>query len=681
MDSINQLFWARQEVYIMGVFLPVIVGSLVLCVGLIALFAKSFQWQHYRLWRLGKDENRSDQVAVRLKTLLAVTFANIRIWKELYPGTMHFLILWGTVLIFLGKIIRLFSYPVGLTNPPQNIFLYASLISEIGGVLVIIGGCLAVVRRYIIKPSRLETKPDNALVFIWWFVIIMTGYLIKGFRIAAVGVNVPPDWSSWAPVSYLISRVILVLPSEPLNELLVWHRVIIHAIPALALFTYIAVSHSPLQHIFLSPLNIFFRSLKPKGALVPIPDFEQAETFGVKEIPEFTWKQLMDLEACTNCGRCQDVCPAHLSEKPLSPRRMTQNLKQHLWREGPKLLSLPPAERQSEPILETIVGEEELWACTTCMACEEACPVYVEQIRRNIDVRRYLVLMEAKISPEVQLTFRNMENNSNPWGIGAHLRADWAKDLGIKTLAEDPHVEYLFYVGCSGSFDDRGKKVSVALARILQAAGVSFGILGTEEGCCGDSAMRCGNEYLYQTMAQANIETMNGYGVKKIITACPHGYNTLKKDYPHFGGNFEVYHHTEIIAGLLAKGKIKLKKPVTGLFTYHDSCFLGRYNDIYDAPRAILKAVPGIRLVEMERNRTRAFCCGAGGGRMWMEENIGQRINNMRTDQAIATGAGCVAVACPFCLTMVTDGIKDKKKEENVAALDIAEVVWKSMGD
>jgi len=289
------------------------------------------------------------------------------------------------------------------------------------------------------------------------------------------------------------------------------------------------------------------------------------------------------------------------------------------------------------------------------------------------------VLMETKFAPEVQLTLKNMENNSNPWGIGSHLRAEWAKGLGIKTLAEDPHVEYLFYVGCSGSFDDRGKKVSVAFAKILKAAGVSFGILGTEEGCCGDSAMRIGNEYLYQNLAQANIEVMKGYNVKKIIATCPHGYNALKKDYPHFDGNFKVWHHTEMIADLIAEGRIALKKPVEGLFTYHDSCFLGRYNEIYDQPRRILKAVPGLKLTEMERNRARSFCCGAGGARMWMEEDIGERINNMRTDQAIAAGADRIAVGCPFCLTMLADGIKDRKKEETMAALDIAEIVWKAM--
>jgi len=294
-------------------------------------------------------------------------------------------------------------------------------------------------------------------------------------------------------------------------------------------------------------------------------------------------------------------------------------------------------------------------------------------------MRQYKVLTEADFAGELQLTYRNMENNSNPWGVGSHLRAEWAKELGVKTLAEDPDVEYCFYVGCAGSFDDRGKKVTIAFAKILQAAGVKFGILGTEESCCGDSAMRGGNEYLYQTLAQMNIEAMNGYGVKKVIATCPHGYNALKKDYPHFGGNFEVYHHTEILADLIAKGKISMKKPVNGTYVYHDSCFLGRYNKVYDEPRKVLNAVPGLKLTEMERNLAKSFCCGAGGARMWMEEDIGERINDMRTDQAIAVGADTIAVGCPFCLTMMSDGIKDRKKEESMVSLDIAEIVWKAM--
>ncbi|MBN1472599.1 MAG: (Fe-S)-binding protein, partial [Syntrophaceae bacterium] len=336
-------------------------------------------------------------------------------------------------------------------------------------------------------------------------------------------------------------------------------------------------------------------------------------------------------------------------------------------------------EAPEKALIGDVVDLNSVWDCTNCMYCMENCSSSIEHIQKIIDMRRYKVLTEADFAPELQLTYRNMENNSNPWGIGAHMRGDWAKELGIKTLAEDPNVEYLFYVGCSGSFDDRGKKISVAFAKILQAAGVSFGILGGEESCCGDSAMRGGNDYLFQSQAQANIEIMNGYGVKKIIAICPHGYNCIKKDYPNFGGNYEVYHHTEIIADLIAKGKIKFTQKLNGTYTYHDSCFLGRYNQVYEQPRSILNAISGVNVVEMERNFSKSFCCGAGGARMWMEEH-GDRINNARTDQAAATNAGTVAVGCPFCLTMFSDGIKDRQLTEKMVALDIAEIVLKAMG-
>ena len=678
MDSLTR-FWTGQEVYIMKVFLPIIIGFLVLFMGLLAIFALSIWWRHLRLWHLGKEENRSDRGALRLKSLLAVTFGHLRFWKELYPGAMHFLIFWGAILIFLGKIVRLFSYPVGLTNPPQAIFQYASFVSEIGGLLVIIGGCMAVYRRYIVKPSRLETKPTNTLIYFWGAVLLMTGYFVKGYRIAIIGGSVVPDWPFWSPLSYLISRFFLILPTDPLNELLVWHRVLIHALPAFLFFAYVFITRTPLQHFFLSPINIYFRNLKLRGVLAPIPNFEEAETFGVREISEFTWKQLLDLEACTNCGRCQDVCPAHLSQKPLSPRRMTQNLKDHLSREGPKLLATLPDQRQPEAIMGTTVSEDELWACTACMACEEACPVYVEQIIRNIDLRRYLVLVETKYSSEVRLTLKNLEKSNNPWGMGRGLRTDWAKELGVKIFSQLPDPKILFWVGCCGSFDARNQKVAISMVKILQASGIQFGILGNEEGCCGDPARRIGNEYLYQTTAQANIEILKRYGVKTIVTLCPHCFHTLKNEYPQLGGDFQVIHHTQFLMELISSERLKLTKPINKVITYHDSCYLGRANQIFEAPRRILKSIPGLKLVEMERHRNRSFCCGAGGGRMWMEEHIGTRINQMRTDQAIEAKAELIGTACPYCLTMLFDGIKEKGKEETMAAYDLSELVDQSM--
>ncbi len=678
MDSLNRIFWARQETLLFKIFLPVILGFLVLLIALAGLFALSFWWRHYRLWRLGKDENRFDQVGRRVKETLAVVFGNFRIGRELFPGTFHLLIFWGAVLVFLGKFVRLFSY-FGLANPPQAVFRYASFISEIGGLMAIAGGLMAVYRRYVLKPPRLESKPDNSLVFIWGAVLIVTGYLIKGYRIAAVGAAVPPDWLTWAPVSYFFSRLLLILPSAALNELLVWHRVMIHAIPGLILFAYVIVTRTPMQHWFLSPLNVYLRSFKTKGGLDPIPNFEEAETYGAREVSELTWKQLLDLEACTNCGRCQDVCPANLTGKPLSPRRMTQNLKDHFRREAPVLLSTPKEKREPEPLMEKTVAEDELWACTTCMACEEVCPVYVEHIKRNVEMRRYLTLVETKFTSDIRLAFKNMQNNGNPWGIPRNTRTEWTKGLEIKKYAEETDPELLFWVGCAGSFDARNQKVAIALVKILQASGIRFGILGAAEGCCGDSARRMGNEYLFITLAEANIEAMKGCGVKKILTLCPHCYHMLKHEYPQFGGEFEVIHYTHLLGDLLSRGKLKLTKPIDKVIAYHDSCYLGRGNGVYDLPRSIIRSIPGLKLVEMERHHDRSFCCGAGGGRIWMEEHIGTRINQARTDQAVQTGAGLVGTACPYCLTMLADGIKEKGQEEKMAAFDLAELVGQSL--
>ena len=642
-------------------------------------------------------------------------------FRDPYPGIMHGLIFFGFLVLLFGAAFDATEFhitePLGWAFLRGSFYLVFSFLMDLFGLAVLIGVLLAIDRRYIRRPDRLgyqgkpDNTPDDAIALLLILGIIVTGFIIEALRIHVTN----PPWEVWSFVGWLLAKAFVGVDpgtAKILHKATWWT----HTFIALGFIAYIP--YSRLMHIITTPANHFMASLQPVGHIEPIRDFENAESFGVGKLEEFTKKQVFDSDACTRCGRCQDGCPAYLSGKPLSPKKLLQDLKTFWLEQAPAAIAAKraagcaaaaegkPAEpnllvktldrvdalvdavvkgatREAAPAEKALVGEvvdlHELWACTNCLYCQENCSASIEHVPKIVGMRQYKVLTEADFAPELQLTYRNMENNSNPWGIGAHLRADWAKELGIQTLAEDPDVEYLFYVGCSGSFDDRGKKVSAAFAKILKAAGVSFGILGTEEGCCGDSAMRGGNEYLYQTLVQANIEVMKKYNVKKIIATCPHGYNALKKDYPHFGGNFEVWHHTEIIADLIAKGKITLKKPVDGLFTYHDSCFLGRYNGIYDQPRRILKAVPGLRLTEMERNIAKSFCCGAGGGRMWMEEDIGERINDMRTDQAIAAGADRIAVGCPFCLTMLTDGIKDRKKEEGMAALDIAEIVWKAM--
>jgi len=679
----------------------------------VAIFAYGV-YQRWKMWKaIGKDEIRIDELPARIKALIMNGFFQVKTWKDIYPGIMHGCIFFGFFVLIFGA-----AFDAGEFHITEPLFSWAflrgsfymgfSFLMDLFGLLVLIGVLMAAYRRYIQKPDRLGYKgtsdntTDDAVALLLIGGIIVTGFFIEALRIRATLIEgigpdkVTPAWEVCSFVGWTLANIISGMDVESAKTA---HKVFwwTHTFIALGFIAYIP--YSRLLHIITTSANHFFATLKPAGYVEPIRDIENQESFGVSKLEEFTWKQIFDSDACTKCGRCQDGCPAYLTGKHLSPKKLVQDIKTHWLEKAPaaikaKAVAAPAAEgsEAQAPAAEVaegavpekaLVGEvvdlNSVWDCTNCMYCMENCSASIEHIQKIIDMRRLKVLTEADFAPELQLTYRNMENNSNPWGIGAHMRADWAKELGVKTLAEDPNVEYLFYVGCSGSFDDRGKKISVAFARILQTAGVSFGILGNEEGCCGDSAMRGGNDYLFQSQAQANIEIMNGYGVKKIIAICPHGYNCIKKDYPNFGGNYEVYHHTEIIADLIAKGKIKFTQPVEGIFTYHDSCFLGRYNQVYDQPRSILNAIPGMKLAEMERNLSKSFCCGAGGARMWMEEH-GDRINNARTDQAIAVNASTVAVGCPFCLTMISDGIKDKQKSETMVALDIAEIVLKSMG-
>jgi Fe-S oxidoreductase/nitrate reductase gamma subunit len=664
-------------------------------------------YQRWTLWKaMGKEEIRWDELPARIKALIINGFLQIKTWKDAYPGIMHGLIFFGFFVLIFGAAFDAGEFHItepllGWSFNRGNFYLGFAFLMQAFGLCVLIGVLMAMLRRYVIKPERLAYKgksdntADDAIALLFILGIVVTGFLISALRIRVTYQETP--WESVRFVSWGIATY--ALAGVETSTALTLHKVMwwTHTFIVLGFIAYIP--YSRLLHIITTPANHFFASLKPTGYIEPIRDIENQESFGVSKLEEFTWKQIFDSDACTRCGRCQDGCPAYLTGKHLSPKKLVQDIKTHWLEIAPaaikaKVAAVPAAEgaEAAAPVAEAtegtapgkallgdVVSMHELWDCTNCMYCVENCSASIEHVQKIIDMRRYKVLTEADFAPELQLTYRNMENNSNPWGIGAHMRADWAKEMGIKTLAEDPNVEYLFYVGCAGSFDDRGKKISVAFAKILQAAGVSFGILGTEEGCCGDSAMRGGNEYLFQSQAQANIEIMNGYGVKKIIAICPHGYNCIKKDYPNFGGNYEVYHHTEIIADLIAKGKIKLTKSQDGIFTYHDSCFLGRYNKVYDQPRAILNAIPGMKLAEMDRNLSKSFCCGAGGARMWMEEE-GERINNARTDQAIATNASTIAVGCPFCLTMLSDGIKDKQQSEKMVALDISEIVIKAMG-
>ncbi len=676
-------FWSFQETEILNVaYKPVILGTLIFLVAVLALFAFGL-YRHYRLLRMGGNENRFDNLWPRLKTTFNVAIAHMRIINEPYPGIMHLLIFWGSALFIVGKIIRPFSYAVQLSNPPQAVFLYASLISEIGALMIIIGGLLAIYRRYIAKPSRLDTKADDTLIYAWVFIIILTGFMAKGYRIAAGGIE-PTDWARWAPISYGFSKILPTFDSWKYNNVLVWHRAVLHTVPAFMFLVYIMVNRSRMQHVLLGPLNIFFRSLGPKGALVPV-NLEEAESFGVAKIEGFTWKQLMDLDACTRCGRCQDNCPAHLSGKTLSPKKLVQDLKQHWFDVGPDFFALFRKKREGDArpsMIGDVITHDMIWDCTTCRACQEACPVYIEHINKVIDMRRNLVLDQAEMPETAEMALRCIEERGHTCKGTTACRTDWCGDIaGAKLLANDSNVEILYFVGCSAALEERNMKVSKAFGKILRAANVNFGILGEEESCCGDPARRLGNEYLFQMQAMKNIETFKRYNVKKIVVTCPHGYNCLKNEYPQFGGEFEVIHHSQYIAELIKEGRLKLKNNIDKSITYHDGCYLGRHNSVYDEPRKVISSLPGVKFKEMARCKNKSFCCGAGGGHMWMEEKTGVRISEMRTEQALETNSSVVATACPFCLQMFEDAIKAKEASEKLRPMDIAELVAQAIED
>jgi Fe-S oxidoreductase len=434
-------------------------------------------------------------------------------------------------------------------------------------------------------------------------------------------------------------------------------------------------------HVITSLPNVFFRKLEPLGQLSK-QDLETATTFGSSHIDQFTWKQVLDMFSCTECGRCSSQCPATATGKPLAPRQLLLNLRDYMYEHQDEVIAkrVHAKKNGAEPeevggnIVGPVIEDEVLWSCNACRACEEACPVMIEYVDKIVDMRRHLVQEESRFPNELTRVFKGMETQSNPWGIGAEKRFDWAEGLGVPTLADKPNAEYLYYVGCAGAFDDRNKKTTQAFARLLKKGGVDFACLASEEPCNGDSARRLGNEYLYQTMAQACVETFKGYEVKKVIVNCPHCFNTIKNELPQFGGTYEVVHAAELVKQLIAAGRLQVPAEFQKRVAYHDSCYYGRFNDVYDEPREVL-AKSGATVEEMHRHKQFGMCCGAGGGRMWIEEDPDKRVNLLRTEQALETNPEVIAVSCPFCMTMLADGIKAKDLEDRVQTLDVMEIV------
>ncbi|MBK5267783.1 MAG: 4Fe-4S dicluster domain-containing protein [Acidimicrobiia bacterium] len=635
-------------------------------------------------WQRGTADRRTGLWKERLRRL-GGGLAMKTLLRDRAAGLMHSLVYWGFLLLFLGTVILEIDHllPIswkflhGSTYQVYSATLDAAALAFLGGLL------WALVRRYGQRPWRLrsKTKPEDGLILGVLALIGISGLLTEAARITLMG---RPNFELASFVGYPLSFVIPESSAAGLHQLF-W---ILHAIAFLGFL--IVLPTTKLRHMVTSPANMFLSPTdRPKGAMRPIPNLmeNEIETIGAAIIEDFTWKQIFDTDACTICGRCTSVCPANLTGKPLDPREMVLKVGEVAASTAPRPITTPVSMVTGIGIETASVFErihpDELWSCTTCGACDEICPVNIEILDKILDMRRYKSLMEADFPTELGKAYVAMENQGNPWGLSQTNRADWTKALEfpVPVLGEDgvDSAEYLFFVGCAGSFDDRNTAVSQATARLLHEAGIDFAILGSREMCNGDPARRSGNEYVYQQLALQNIETMDSYGVTKIITQCPHCFNSLGNEYPQLDGNYEVVHHTQMLAELLNAKRLRTKPSgPKRTVTYHDPCYLGRHNDVYKAPREVVMASGNIELVEMPRHGTKGLCCGAGGARFWMEEQIGKKINIERAEEALATGAQEVAVSCPFCYVMIDDGVKELGRDD-VVVRDVSMMMMDSL--
>ncbi len=647
--------------------------------------------QRMRNWeRGGPDRRRTTPKNAKRRLADFRAGAYMRtLLRDSAAGLMHSMIYFG----FLGLLGVTTTLEIDHQMPPSLKFLHGrtyeayAFFGDFAGVVFLSGIAWAVVRRYIQRPYRIriKTRPEHAIILGVFGTIGVTGFFAEAFRLAetkASGGNI--SFEKWSFIGYPMSKLFNGVGAESLDT---WHQIawIVHVLGFVAFLVLLPVTM--LRHMFTSPLNMYLKDKeRPKGAMKAMPNLTETsmESFGASVVEDFTWKQLLDLDACTMCGRCTSVCPAKATGKMLDPREI-------VLKSGAVMADSSPHGHVSPPMsgyvtvksnsLFDLITPEEIWACTSCKACDEICPVNIEILDKILDMRRYLSLMESNFPSELGGAYRGMENQGNPWGMNQGERADWAKgmeDVKIVDPSEPLTSEYLYWVGCAGSFDDKNKKVTQAMAKLLKRAGIDVAILGPSEMCTGDSARRSGNEYLFQMLAMPNIEMLDGMGVKKIITQCPHCFNTLKNEYPQLGGNYEVIHHSQLLDDLISSKQLDVTRAtLEERVTYHDSCYLGRHNDVYLAPRKVIGSLKGVQIVEMPRNGTKGMCCGAGGARMWMEETEGEKINDVRAREAISTGATRVATACPFCYIMLDDGVKAAGKEEDqVKVADIAIHLW-----
>jgi Fe-S oxidoreductase len=646
----------------------------------------------YRLMCLGKAENRFDRMGERIKRMILIVIPQWCTLKSVtakdLAGIGHALLFWGfscflvsyIVLIGLGEGLGLNAYMTGTAF--ETVFLS---VLDFAGLLVIFSVIWAAIRRYIVKPPRLEISIEAGFIMFMVFSLMVLHFFIESFGMAAMG-----ETHGWPVVSTAIAGYLAGagIPTDTLTAIShgAWwlHYMLI------LVFT-IYIPRSKHLHVLASAFNVLFQPLERKVVLESIPlealESEEPVEFGVSKIQDLKWKDILDLYACAKCGRCHVSCPAQVSGKSLSPREFLRHMKDHLLQVGPALLAggngAASAEGEGKNLIGDVVTEDEIWACTTCGACQEVCPVNIEHIRKLLEFRQNLVLVQNQMPESAQLMLRNMQTRGNPWA-GAQslrLRGDWTNEVELKILgACDENPSTLLWVGCTGALIERNVLATLALARVLKAAGVDFAVLGDAEACCGDPTRRAGYEFQFQISAEENIETLKSFNIKQVITACPHCHNALKNEYPQYGAEFKVVHYTEVVADLIRQGKLELTNEVSTLLTYHDPCYLSRYNAVYDEPRSIIEKIPHAKFTEMERSKTTTFCCGGGGGHMWIEEQHGTtKINHVRIEEVIKTGAETVVTSCPYCLQMLEEGIEQKGVKDSLKAKDLIEVVEAAM--
>ena len=616
----------------------------------------------YKVYRRGKPLQRTDGFGERLGYAVRGALFQGKVIRVRWPGLAHGLFFFGFFLLFIGTLLVMAQADFtdvlfGVKFLKGTFYEFFSLILDIAGLVAIVMMGAMAVRRYVFRPKGLETTRDDAVMHGLLFVILITGFVIEGCRMAVTELGTPLSY--WSPVGLMVAKALAPLGAEGLRGL---HRGLWWFHLLLAVSFIMSIPFTKFRHIFTTSTNLFFTNRGPIGKLTTMDmEDEDAESYGASSLGDLTWKDIFDADACTRCKRCQDRCPAWNTDKPLSPMQVVNKI-------GDVAFGNPEAN-----LIDTVTRDV-LWSCTTCFACQNICPADIEHVGKIIEMRRNLVLMEGEFpGEEVMAAMEATEVNGNPLGIGYASRGDWAEKLGVKTLSEDPAVDIVYFVGCYASFDKRNIAVASSFIKLCRAAGVKVGILGKEEKCCGEPMRKMGNEYLYQMLATENIETMAGYEVKKVVTTCPHCFNTLSKDYRDLGFTPEVVSYVDYLDELITAGRLKITAQELAC-TYHDSCYLGRHNGIYDAPRRLIAAAGGT-ITEMAKCRDQSFCCSAGGGRIMAEEKLGSRINIKRVRMAADTRAPMLISNCPFCLTMFEDGVKGAELEEQLKPRDIAEVL------